>query len=101
MLFIPEPDSGPPRRRCHKDLLLPGRGAERPPRADRAWHECAPRQRLQTLTTTGTVPNGKKKMPAVLIKPVSITKSNYTQLFTSGFLKKSDVCNGAYAKCCK
>jgi D-xylose transport system substrate-binding protein len=55
----------------------------------------------QTLTTTGTVPNGKKKMPAVLIKPVSITKSNYTQLFTSGFLKKSDVCNGAYAKYCK
>jgi D-xylose transport system substrate-binding protein len=47
------------------------------------------------------VPNGKKKMPAVLIKPVSITKSNYTQLFTSGFLKKSDVCNGAYAKYCK
>jgi D-xylose transport system substrate-binding protein len=55
----------------------------------------------QTLTTTGTVPNGKKKMPAVLIKPVSITKSNYKLLFTSGFLKKSDVCNGAYAKYCK
>jgi D-xylose transport system substrate-binding protein len=55
----------------------------------------------QTLTTTGTVPNGKKKMPAVLIKPVSITKANYTLLFKSGFLKKSDVCNGAYAKYCK
>ena len=55
----------------------------------------------QKLTTTGTVPNGKKKMPAVLIKPVSITKSNYKLLFTSGFLKKSDVCNGAYAKYCK
>jgi len=55
----------------------------------------------QTLTTTGTVPNGKKKMPAVLIKPVSITKSNYKLLFTQGFLKKSDVCNGAYAKYCK
>jgi D-xylose transport system substrate-binding protein len=55
----------------------------------------------QKLTTNGTVPNGKKKMPAVLIKPVSITKSNYKQLFTSGFLKKSDVCNGAYAKYCK
>jgi D-xylose transport system substrate-binding protein len=55
----------------------------------------------QALTTTGTVPNGKKKMPAVLIKPVSITKANYKTLFTSGFLKKSDVCNGAYAKYCK
>jgi D-xylose transport system substrate-binding protein len=55
----------------------------------------------QTLTTTGTVPNGKKKMPAVLIKPVSITKSNYKLLFSSGFLKKSDVCNGAYAQYCK
>jgi ABC-type xylose transport system substrate-binding protein len=40
-------------------------------------------------------------MPAVLIKPVSITKSNYKLLFTQGFLKKSDVCNGAYAKYCK
>jgi D-xylose transport system substrate-binding protein len=55
----------------------------------------------QKLTTTGTVPNGKKKMPALLIKPVSITKSNYKLLFTQGFLKKSDVCNGAYAKYCK
>ena len=55
----------------------------------------------QKLTTTGTVPNGKKKMPALLIKPVSITKSNYKLLFTQGFLKKSDVCNGSYAKYCK
>jgi len=54
----------------------------------------------QKLTTTGTVPNGKKKMPALLIKPVSITKSNYKLLFTQGFLKKSDVCVGAYAKYC-
>jgi hypothetical protein len=31
---------------------------------------------------------------------VSITKTNYKQLF-NGYLKRSDVCNGAYAKYCK
>jgi D-xylose transport system substrate-binding protein len=55
----------------------------------------------QKLTTNATVPNGKKKMPAFLIKPISITKKNYTILFKEGFLKKSDVCNGQYAKYCK
>jgi D-xylose transport system substrate-binding protein len=55
----------------------------------------------QTLTTTGTVKNGSRQQPAVLIKPVSITKSNYTMLFKDGFLKKSEVCIGAYAKYCK
>jgi hypothetical protein len=32
---------------------------------------------------------------------VWITKSNYTRLFTDKFLKKSDVCVGAYKKYCK
>ena len=53
------------------------------------------------LKTTGTVPNGKKKEPAFIIAPQAITKANYKQLFTANFLKKSDVCNGAYAKYCK
>ena len=32
----------------------------------------------QTPKTTGTVPNGSKKLPAYIIKPISITKANYT-----------------------
>ena len=39
-------------------------------------------------------------MPAFIIPPVSITKANYKQLF-NGYLKKKDVCVGAYAKYCK
>ena len=30
----------------------------------------------------------------------NITKANFRKLFTSGFLKKKDVCNGTYAKYC-
>ena len=52
--------------------------------------------------TTGTVKTkGRSLEPAYLIAPQSITKANYKLLFTSGFLKKSDVCIGEYAKYCK
>lgn len=51
--------------------------------------------------TTGTVPNKGKRLPAYIIQPVYIGKSNYTTLFTSGYLKKSKVCRGEYAKYCK
>jgi D-xylose transport system substrate-binding protein len=50
----------------------------------------------QTPKTTGKS-NG---VPAYIFKPVSITKSNYKQLF-NGYLKKKEVCVGAYAKFCK
>jgi len=54
------------------------------------------------VPTTGTVKTkGRSVEPAYLIAPQSITKANYTLLFTSGFLKKSDVCNGTYAQFCK
>jgi ABC-type xylose transport system substrate-binding protein len=46
------------------------------------------------------VKNGSKTLPAYIIPPVSITKSNYKQLF-NGYLKKSKVCVGIYAKFCK
>jgi len=55
----------------------------------------------QTLTTTGTVPNGAAKEPAFIIPPVALYKSNWTQIYKSGFIKKSDVCNGSFAKYCK
>ncbi|HKA26497.1 MAG TPA: substrate-binding domain-containing protein [Gaiellaceae bacterium] len=38
---------------------------------------------------------------SILLTPVWITKKNYKLLFTDGFLKKSQVCNGQYAKYCK
>jgi D-xylose transport system substrate-binding protein len=52
------------------------------------------------LKTTGTVPNGSAKEPAFIIPPVSLTKANWRKIYTSGFLKKSDICTGAYAKYC-
>jgi D-xylose transport system substrate-binding protein len=56
----------------------------------------------QQLTTTSTVKTkGRSVEPAILIAPQAITKANYNLLFTSGFLKKSDVCNGTYAQYCK
>ena len=38
---------------------------------------------------------------SILLTPIWITKKNYTKLFTDGFLKKSQVCVGQYAKYCK
>jgi D-xylose transport system substrate-binding protein len=56
----------------------------------------------QKLTTTGTIKTkGRGAEPTILIAPQAIAKANYKLLFTSGFLKKSDVCNGSYAKYCK
>jgi D-xylose transport system substrate-binding protein len=49
---------------------------------------------------TGTVGyGGSKRLPAYIIPPVSITKANYKQLF-NGYLKRSEVCRGTYAKFC-
>ena len=45
--------------------------------------------------TNSTRPNGSKKQPTLVIPVVSITKANYTRLFTDKFLKRSDVCSGA------
>jgi D-xylose transport system substrate-binding protein len=54
------------------------------------------------VPTTGTVKTkGRSTEPAFLIAPQSITKANYKLLFTSGFLKKGDVCNGNYTQYCK
>ena len=46
--------------------------------------------------------NGKTSgTKSILLTPVWITKSNYKLLFKEGFLKRSQVCNGQYAKYCK
>ena len=44
--------------------------------------------------------NGKKHEPTVALPVVSITKANYTRLFTDKFLKKSDVCVGEFKQYC-
>ncbi len=54
----------------------------------------------QTPKTTGTVPNGSAKEPAYIIPPVALYKSNWKVIYTSGFLKKSDICNGSFKKYC-
>jgi D-xylose transport system substrate-binding protein len=54
------------------------------------------------LPQTGTIKTkGRSLEAAYLISPQTITKANYKVLFTSGFLKKKDVCNGVYAQYCK
>jgi D-xylose transport system substrate-binding protein len=46
--------------------------------------------------------NGKVSgTPSVLLKPVWVTKQNYKLLFKDGFVKRSQVCVGAYKKHCK
>ncbi len=49
------------------------------------------------VKTNGTVSGTK----SILLTPVWVTKANYTLLFKEGFVKKSQVCVGAYKKYCK
>ncbi len=51
--------------------------------------------------SNGSRPNGSKSEPTYALPVIWITKANYKRLFTDGFLKKSQVCIGAYAKYCK
>ena len=53
------------------------------------------------LPTNGFRPNGKKKEPAILIKPIYIDKSNYKILFKEKFLQKNKVCIGSFKQYCK
>jgi D-xylose transport system substrate-binding protein len=50
--------------------------------------------------TNGTRPNGSKAEPTLTLPVEWITKKNYTMLFKIGWLKKSEICVGAYAKYC-
>jgi D-xylose transport system substrate-binding protein len=54
----------------------------------------------QKVKTNGKVSNGVRNVPSVLLTPTWVTSKNYTILFTTGFLKKSDVCKGEYKKYC-
>ena len=55
----------------------------------------------QPVKTNAKADNKARDVPSIFLKPVWITKKNYTLLFDDGFLKKSDVCKGTYAKYCK
>jgi D-xylose transport system substrate-binding protein len=55
----------------------------------------------QTPKTNGFRLNGKAKEPTLALPVQWITKANYKQLFTQGWLKKSEVCIGQYAQYCK
>jgi D-xylose transport system substrate-binding protein len=55
----------------------------------------------QKPKTNGVRKNGAKSEPTLALPIVWITKANYKRLFTDKFLKKSQVCIGAYAKYCK
>ena len=55
----------------------------------------------QKPPTTGMVKTkGRGHEPAYLIPPQSITKANWRQLITSGYYKRSEICNGEYKKYC-
>jgi D-xylose transport system substrate-binding protein len=55
----------------------------------------------QTPTTDTTVDNGSAKTPAVLLKPVSVTKANIADtVIKDGFLARKDICIGKYAAFC-
>jgi D-xylose transport system substrate-binding protein len=52
------------------------------------------------VQTNAKADNKDRMVPSVYLKPAWITKKNYTMLFDNGFLKKSDVCKGAFKKFC-
>ena len=55
----------------------------------------------QAPPTTGSVTTkGRSKEPAYLIAPQAITKANWKKLITSGWFKKSQICNGKYTQFC-
>ncbi|HEY7604960.1 MAG TPA: substrate-binding domain-containing protein [Gaiellaceae bacterium] len=55
----------------------------------------------QKPPTTGLVTTkGRAKEPAYLIPPQPITKANWKQLITSGWFKRSEICNGEFKKFC-
>lgn len=55
------------------------------------------------VTTNGTTMDSQanRSVPSILETPQTINKANYQILFTQGFIKKSEVCVGAFAADCK
>jgi D-xylose transport system substrate-binding protein len=57
----------------------------------------------QKAETNGTAddPTGKRKVPSVLLTPISVTKDNIKKVVDDGFVKKEELCAGPYAAKCK
>jgi len=53
------------------------------------------------VKTNGTVNDGKKNVPSILLTPTWVTSQNFTVLFKDGHLKRKDVCQGVYVKYCQ
>ncbi|GAA2447573.1 substrate-binding domain-containing protein [Actinomadura vinacea] len=53
--------------------------------------------------TNGTVndPQGKRDVPSVLLDPVPVFKDNIKRVVDDGFVKKEELCKGAYAAKCE
>ncbi|RKS74942.1 monosaccharide ABC transporter substrate-binding protein (CUT2 family) [Actinomadura pelletieri DSM 43383] len=53
--------------------------------------------------TNGTVhdPTGKRDVPSVLLTPIPVYKDGVKRVVDDGFVKKADLCKGAYAAKCK
>jgi len=53
------------------------------------------------VNTQGKVTNnGTRNVPSVLLTPIAITKNNWRLVVSDGYLPKSAICTGAYAKYC-
>jgi D-xylose transport system substrate-binding protein len=46
------------------------------------------------------VSDGSRLVPSALQTPIAVTKANWQKPITDGYLKRSDVCSGAYKKYC-
>ncbi|WP_067820419.1 sugar ABC transporter substrate-binding protein [Actinomadura kijaniata] len=57
----------------------------------------------QKPETNGTTKDskGNRDVPSVLLTPIGITKENIKQVVDDGFVKKDELCKGAYADKCK
>lgn len=53
------------------------------------------------VQTNGVTSDGARKVPAILVRPVWITRGNYAALFAEGLYTRSELCSGAYARFCR
>ncbi len=54
----------------------------------------------QSVSGSVKDPEGKRDVPAELLQPVSIFKANVNDVVADGFIKKADLCAGAFAAKC-
>ncbi|MBK7862455.1 MAG: substrate-binding domain-containing protein [Archangiaceae bacterium] len=56
----------------------------------------------EALKTDAVADNGKKKVPAIVLAPVAVTKANVgATVLKDGFWKREQLCSGEYEQACK